>query len=149
MVTQMVGIRFATPTGWRIVFLLSCSLSLLQILTSPLMVESPVWLLKRRHFDDYHKVVSKLWGRKPPAELGKFSEVAGILAFSFIHSFSQRNLFLRKHSNLTTIIFQMSTFHNSSHSESFEGLLLLSVSQCCLSRYPVCDWPFRLYLKII
>jgi len=69
MVTQMVGIRFATPTGWRLVFLLSCLLSLLQIMTSPLMVESPVWLLKKRNFDDYNKVASKLWGRKPPVEL--------------------------------------------------------------------------------
>lgn len=93
MVTQMVGIRFATPTGWRLVFLLSCSLSLLQILTSPLMVESPAWLLKRRRFDAYHKVVSKLWGRKPPVELGKFLKVAGILTFSFIHPiFSEESL---------------------------------------------------------
>ena len=57
------------------------------------MVESPAWLLKRRRFDAYHKVVSKLWGRKPPVELGKFLKVAGILTFSFIHPiFSEESL---------------------------------------------------------
>ena len=44
MLTQVAGI-VAAPSTWRFVFLISFILSVLQTFFSPIIVESPTWLL--------------------------------------------------------------------------------------------------------
>jgi len=61
MVTQSMGLRFATPTEWRTVLYFSCALSTFQVIASKFVVESPSWLGVRGRLE--HKVIaaSKLW----------------------------------------------------------------------------------------
>ncbi|KAI0028353.1 general substrate transporter [Vararia minispora EC-137] len=44
MITQLIGLRFATPTQWRLVPAASCLISIVQLLLSPAIVETPEWL---------------------------------------------------------------------------------------------------------
>lgn len=44
MVTQLLGLRLATPTLWRFVFLFSSLASVVQLCLSRFIVETPVWL---------------------------------------------------------------------------------------------------------
>ena len=43
-ITQGVGLHFATPKQWRIVFIFSFAVSFVQLLASPFVVDSPAWL---------------------------------------------------------------------------------------------------------
>ncbi|KAH9997557.1 hypothetical protein BJV77DRAFT_1058987 [Russula vinacea] len=44
MITQMLGLRMATPTLWRFVLLFSSTASIMQLCLSQFIVETPVWL---------------------------------------------------------------------------------------------------------
>ncbi|KAG6820801.1 hypothetical protein H0H93_011566, partial [Arthromyces matolae] len=61
MTTQAMGLRFATPTQWRVVFFFSFLLSAGHILLSYIAAESPVWLGNRGRQDDRKHVCNKLW----------------------------------------------------------------------------------------
>jgi len=61
MVTQVAGIALATPSTWRFVFLISFILSVLQILFSPMIVESPTWLFNRSRLEEHKHAVGRLW----------------------------------------------------------------------------------------
>ncbi|KAJ7684726.1 general substrate transporter [Mycena polygramma] len=63
MVTQAIGLRFATPTQWRTVLFLSALLSSAQFFLSSVMVESPAWLTG----EPKKEVARRLWGKIPPA----------------------------------------------------------------------------------
>ncbi|KAF9001960.1 general substrate transporter [Cyathus striatus] len=62
MFTQVAGLRFATPTEWRIVLFISCVLALIQILASTSAAESPAWLSSKGHVDERRVVANLLWG---------------------------------------------------------------------------------------
>ncbi|KAL1732920.1 general substrate transporter [Schizophyllum commune] len=61
MITQAFGLRFATPTQWRLVLFISCALSVAQFLVSPLMLESPAWLGGHGHADAKQRVTQRIW----------------------------------------------------------------------------------------
>lgn len=44
MITQMLGLRMATPTLWRFVLSFSSAASIVQLCLSRFIVETPVWL---------------------------------------------------------------------------------------------------------
>jgi hypothetical protein len=44
MITQMLGLRMATPTLWRFVLSFSSATSIVQLCLSRFIVETPVWL---------------------------------------------------------------------------------------------------------
>ena len=52
MVTQLLGLRMATPTLWRLVLLLSSFASIVQLCLSQAIVETPVWLHQLGRIDD-------------------------------------------------------------------------------------------------
>jgi len=60
--TQSIGFRLATPTQWRMVFFLSCALSTGNLLASPIMIESPVWLSRSGRAPEVKSVSRRLWG---------------------------------------------------------------------------------------
>ncbi|TFK46028.1 general substrate transporter [Heliocybe sulcata] len=60
--TQSAGFRLATSTEWRMVFLLSCALSIADLLASPLMIESPIWLSRSGRVPEVKNVTRRLWG---------------------------------------------------------------------------------------
>lgn len=62
MLTQAFGLFLATPTQWRLVLLISCALSLAQIVFSPFVVETPAWLARKGLSDQEKNVGRKLWG---------------------------------------------------------------------------------------
>ncbi|KAF7338630.1 25S rRNA adenine-N(1) methyltransferase [Mycena venus] len=66
MITQAIGLRFATPTQWRSVLFLSAAGSVAQFFLSGLMVESPAWLGGKGHVEQKKTVARKLWGSVPP-----------------------------------------------------------------------------------
>ncbi|GJE86819.1 MFS general substrate transporter [Phanerochaete sordida] len=61
MITQAMGLRLATPHEWRLVLVFSAALSFGQLLLSPLIVESPVWLHRRGLLTDKAAASRKLW----------------------------------------------------------------------------------------
>ncbi|TRM62904.1 general substrate transporter [Schizophyllum amplum] len=61
MITQALGLRFSTPTEWRLVLFISCALSVVQFLVSPLMLESPAWLGGHGHADAKQYVTQRIW----------------------------------------------------------------------------------------
>lgn len=61
MITQAMGLRLATPHEWRLVLLFSAALSFGQLLLSPLIVESPVWLHRRGLLTDKAAASRRLW----------------------------------------------------------------------------------------
>lgn len=62
MFTQALGFKFATPTTWRYVLLLSAVLGSVQLLISSAMVESPVWSKRNGKPQDAKTTLSKIWG---------------------------------------------------------------------------------------
>jgi len=50
----------ATPSTWRFVFFISFSISVLQLLFSPMIVESPTWLFNQSRLDEYKNAVTRL-----------------------------------------------------------------------------------------
>ena len=71
MITQALGLRFATPTQWRLVLFISCALSVAQFLVSPLMLESPAWLGGHGHADAKQRVTQRIWTFKDTNHEGK------------------------------------------------------------------------------
>lgn len=67
MITQAIGLRFATPTQWRSVLFLSAAGSVAQFFLSGLVVESPAWLGGKGQVEPRKAVARKLWGTVPPA----------------------------------------------------------------------------------
>ncbi|KAF9532431.1 general substrate transporter [Crepidotus variabilis] len=62
MVTQIVGLNFATPDSWRYVFLVSLSLSAFQAITAFGIVESPAFLLTQNRLEEQKTSAHRLWG---------------------------------------------------------------------------------------
>ena len=62
MLTQVAGITLATPSTWRFVFFISCTISSLQFLLGSMIVESPTWLFNRSRLEDQKHAVRRLWG---------------------------------------------------------------------------------------
>ncbi|KAJ7286004.1 general substrate transporter [Mycena rebaudengoi] len=65
MITQSIGLRFATPTEWRSVFFFSSACSVVQFFLSSLMVESPAYLGSKGLVDSKKSAARKLWGVAP------------------------------------------------------------------------------------
>ena len=59
--TQALGMALATPTRWRLVLLSSAILSVLQMLVSTGIAESPAWLAGNGKAQDARAVRSTLW----------------------------------------------------------------------------------------
>ncbi|KAF8184964.1 general substrate transporter [Mycena galopus ATCC 62051] len=66
MVTQAIGLRFATPTQWRSVLFVSAAGSVAQFFLSGVVVESPAWLGGKGQVEPRKAVARKLWGTVPP-----------------------------------------------------------------------------------
>ncbi|KAJ6547138.1 general substrate transporter [Mycena capillaripes] len=68
MITQAIGLRFATPTQWRTVLFFSAAGSVAQFFLSSVMVESPAWLGGKGQVEPKKVVARKLWGQShlPP-----------------------------------------------------------------------------------
>ncbi|KAF8275195.1 general substrate transporter [Lactarius quietus] len=63
MVTQLLGLRMATPTLWRLVLLLSSFASIVQLCLSQAIVETPVWLHQLGKIDDFRDAQRYLFRR--------------------------------------------------------------------------------------
>ncbi|PCH38728.1 general substrate transporter [Wolfiporia cocos MD-104 SS10] len=61
MTTQAIGLQLATPTQWRYVLFFSAILSGAQLLTSPMMIESPTWLSRRGLLADKDATAHRIW----------------------------------------------------------------------------------------
>jgi len=61
MCTQILGLNLATPSTWRYVLFISSALSLVEVLVSPAIVESPTWLERHGLVEAKAKAVKKLW----------------------------------------------------------------------------------------
>lgn len=61
MITQAMGLRLATPTTWRIVLLFSCAISIVQLVISPFVTESPAWLRSKGGVEDVKRIEKRLW----------------------------------------------------------------------------------------
>ncbi|KAF9459362.1 general substrate transporter [Collybia nuda] len=61
MITQAMGLRFATPTEWRLVLIFSSVLSAAQLLLSVFIVESPTWLGSQLRTDEKKWTEGRLW----------------------------------------------------------------------------------------
>ncbi|KZV67967.1 general substrate transporter [Peniophora sp. CONT] len=61
MVTQAIGLRLADPKRWRAVLLISSVLSIVQILLSPAIAETPEWLKQNKMGDLATKAERRLW----------------------------------------------------------------------------------------
>ena len=61
MITQVLGLRMATPTLWRFVFLFSSVASVVQLCLSNFIVESPVWLRQNGSPEDSRDVQTLLF----------------------------------------------------------------------------------------
>ncbi|KAI0295489.1 general substrate transporter [Russula brevipes] len=71
MITQLLGLRMATPTLWRFVLLCSSAASVVQLCLSPFIVETPMWL-KRHGKVEHARVVQGYLFQEPD-----FSESLG------------------------------------------------------------------------
>jgi Sugar (and other) transporter len=60
MITQLLGLRMATPTLWRFVLLFSFLASVVQLCLSRFIVESPVWLKQQGKTEDSRAVYKYL-----------------------------------------------------------------------------------------
>lgn len=60
--THIIGLNMATPTQWRFVLFVSSGLGMAQLLLSPLIVESPVWLDRQGFPDQRKSAARRLWG---------------------------------------------------------------------------------------
>ncbi|KAF8636504.1 hypothetical protein AX17_003318 [Amanita inopinata Kibby_2008] len=61
MTTQAIGLRLATPTDWRTVLFVSSVICIAQLVTSPIMCESPSWLISSGKVEENQKVQERLW----------------------------------------------------------------------------------------
>jgi MFS transporter, SP family, solute carrier family 2 (facilitated glucose transporter), member 3 len=61
MITQMLGLRMATPTLWRFVLLFSSAASVVQLCLSRFIVETPVWLKQHGKPDESRLVQRSLF----------------------------------------------------------------------------------------
>jgi hypothetical protein len=61
MITQMLGLRMATPTLWRFVLSFSSATSIVQLCLSRFIVETPVWLKQHGKPEDSRLVQSSLF----------------------------------------------------------------------------------------
>jgi Sugar (and other) transporter len=61
MITQMLGLRMATPTLWRFVLLFSSAASIMQLCLSQFIVETPVWLKQHGKPEDSRLVQRSLF----------------------------------------------------------------------------------------
>jgi hypothetical protein len=61
MITQVLGLRMATPTLWRFVLLFSTIASVVQLCLSQFIVESPVWLKQNGNPEDSRDVQTLLF----------------------------------------------------------------------------------------
>jgi hypothetical protein len=61
MITQVLGLRMATPTLWRFVLLFSFVASVVQLCLSQFIVESPVWLKQNGNTEDSRDVQTLLF----------------------------------------------------------------------------------------
>jgi len=61
MITQLLGLRMATPTLWRLVLLFSSVASVVQLCLSQFIVETPVWLKQNGKPEDSRAVQSFLF----------------------------------------------------------------------------------------
>ncbi|VDB86977.1 unnamed protein product [Peniophora sp. CBMAI 1063] len=61
MITQAIGLKLAEPKRWRAVLLISCALSIAQILLSPAISETPEWLKQNKMADLARKAENRLW----------------------------------------------------------------------------------------
>jgi len=64
MITQMLGLRMATPTLWRFVLLFSSAASVVQLCLSRFIVETPVWL-KQHGKPDESRLVQRYLSQGP------------------------------------------------------------------------------------
>ena len=69
LLTHIIGLNMATPTQWRFVLFVSSGLGIAQLLLSPLVVESPVWLGRQGYPDQRKLVARRLWGDDPQSRL--------------------------------------------------------------------------------
>lgn len=61
LATQILGLYFAEPGSWRIVFIISFMLSVLQFLMGLRNIESPAWLAIHNRKPEARAVSAKLW----------------------------------------------------------------------------------------
>ena len=64
MITQLLGLRMATPTQWRLVLLLSSATSAVQLCLSRFIVETPVWLKQHGKLEE-SRVVQRFLFQQP------------------------------------------------------------------------------------
>uniref|UniRef100_A0A0W0G814 Major facilitator superfamily (MFS) profile domain-containing protein n=1 Tax=Moniliophthora roreri TaxID=221103 RepID=A0A0W0G814_MONRR len=62
-IIQLLGVYFASPSSWRVVFFFSFAVAVVQVFLSPSMVESPKWLRNRsvHAAQEAKQVEKKLW----------------------------------------------------------------------------------------
>jgi hypothetical protein len=65
LITQAIGINCATSTSWRFVLVASSGVGIGQLLFSPFIVESPVWLHRQQFIEIFNSTTRKLWGKTP------------------------------------------------------------------------------------
>lgn len=63
LVTQLLGFKYATPTHWRYVLFFSSAFSLVHLLVSASMTESPAWLEGRGLTAEVEAARQRLFGR--------------------------------------------------------------------------------------
>jgi len=73
MITQVLGLRMATPTLWRFVLLFSSAASIMQLSLSRLIVETPVWLKQHGKLEDSRLVQRSLF--REPGDSGFLSRL--------------------------------------------------------------------------
>jgi MFS family permease len=77
MITQMLGMRMATPTLWRFVLSFSSAASVVQLCLSRFIVETPVWLKQHGKPEDSRLVQSSLF--QEPGDSGFMPHVLFLL----------------------------------------------------------------------
>ena len=61
-ITQLIGMHFANPLSWRLVFHCSSAIAVFQFGIGVFLVDSPAWLRSRGQNDLADSVASSLWG---------------------------------------------------------------------------------------
>jgi hypothetical protein len=102
MFTQIAGFGLATPKLWRLVLLVSSGLAIFQIMYSPFVCESPVWLRMKGRSNEVDAIHAVLYAGLPPREGPSFFYC---IVVDNSHNHVQttlRILFLHLHSAMTT-----------------------------------------------
>jgi SP family facilitated glucose transporter-like MFS transporter 3 len=68
MSSQIAGFVVATPTLWRLALIASAGLAALQLIVSPVIIESPVWLQTQSRNGEVDGIYTKLYHGLPPRE---------------------------------------------------------------------------------